>query len=705
MSVIQTIRDKYAALVIAIIALSLIGFILMDALVGGSKGARSGGTVVGKVNGQKIDYNDFEKKVTLQQQMYGMQNAQRSQIITNLWQQTVEEITLDQEYEKLGLQFTGKELSDVLFGDNPPQWLKNEFSDKETGEYKVNDAKKYISEIKKQKANANTEMFNEAYIQPTIKQGLRAKYTAMISQSVYVPKWLAEKSNADQNLVANFSYVTVPYSTIVDSTIKVSDDDVKAYMGKHKQMFKQDEETRTIAYVTFNAAPSSDDSSKVYDKINSLYQDLASSTDAETFLGRVGSETNFFNGYVLGSQMQVPNADSIKQLAVGQVFGPYIDGNNFTYAKMVDKRTMPDSAKVRHILIKTGDKGQIILDDSTAKQRIDSIARAIQSGADFNMMVLTRSDDDGSKGTQGEYTFTSQQFPNLSKEFAEVAFYGKVGDKKTVKVENQSYSGYHYIEVLQQKQIEPAYKVAYLSKAIVASQNTINEALNKAGQFAAASRTSKQFEENATKQNLTQIPASEIKPSDNNIQGLGENRQLVRWIYENETGKVSEPFDINDKYIVALVTGASEKGNMSLAKARPIAEPYIIKEKKAQQIIASKFKSAATIEAAATSAGTTFQRADSVSFAQPFIPAIGNEPMIIGAAFNKSLAGKVSEPIAGFTGVFVVKGETIFANANTTATADDLRKQMESQLKQMSFRSIDALKQAADIKDNRFNFY
>lgn len=702
MSVIQKIRDKYAALVIALIALSLIAFILMDAFVGRNRGMGSRGGAIGKINGEAVSYGDFERKISLQQQMYGQQAPQREQLVSNAWEQTVDEIVMKQEYEKLGLQVSGKEFNDMLFGANPPQWLSQQFKDPQTGQYKVNEAKQYFAQVKKQKNNPNMELFNEAYITPTINQQLRAKYMSLVG-STYVPKWMAEKMLADQNSVARISYVSVPYTSISDSTVKVTDEDIRAYMNKHKDMFKQDDATRSVSYVSFNASPSAEDSAKAFSQINNLRNDFATAADPEAFLGRVGSETQYFNGYTLGSKMQVPNADTIKKLANGQMFGPYIDGKNITIAKMIDRRMMPDSVKVRHILIKTGDKG---LPDSIAKLRIDSIANAAKAGADFNTLVLKYSDDEGSKNNKGEYTFTSQQFATLSKEFAEVAFYGAPNEKKVVKVENQAYSGYHYIEVMEQKKVEQAYKVAYLSRPIDASQETINNANNMASEFASRSRNRKQFEENAPKQNLVVLNAPDIKQNDYQVPGLGESRAFIRWMYEHKEGDVSEPYEIGDKYVVAVLTGVNEKGTMSVTKARATAEPLVRNEKKAQQIISTKFKGGSDLNQIAQVAGTAVMTADSVSFNQPFIPNMGNEPKVAGAAFNKTIQGKVSEPIAGNTGVFVLRGESIYAAANTMTTVDALRKQMEMQQKQMgSYRSMEALKKAADVKDNRFDFY
>ena len=705
MSVIQQIRDKYAAVVIAVIALSLIGFILMDAFVGRGSGMGSSSTVIGKVNGEKIDRNDFEKKITLAQTMYGAQ-AKREQLIGNVWEQTVDEIVMNQVYEDLGLKFTPKELNDVLFGPNAPQWLKNEFTDKQTGEFKVNEAKQYFAQMKKQQNNPNLEMFNEAYILPTISQGLKTKYMAMLTQTTYIPKWLVEKSMSDQNALASFSYVTIPYTSIADTTIKVTDEDVQAYINKNPEAFKQEEPSRSISYVTFNANASREDSSVALNQVKTLQTEFATASDVEAFVSRTGSELAYFNGFTLGSKMQMANADTIKSLAIGQVYGPYIDGTNYVVAKMIEKRMMPDSVKVRHILIKTAEQGKETLNDSIGKLRIDSIAGALQGGADFNAMVIQLSDDEGSKATKGEYDFSSTQFSTLSREFAEVAFYGAPGDKKTVKVENGQYSGYHYIEVMSHKSVEQGYKVAYVAKPINASQSTINAANGLASQFAANSRNKKQFEENAAKQGLQVNNMMDLKRNDYTVAGLGESRPFIRWVYEGKTGDVSEPFEITEKYIVGLVTSASEKGLMNAARARPTAEPFIINEKKAQMIINSKFKGGATLEAIAQAAGQPVLRADSVSFAQPFIPQVGNEPRITGAAFNKSIKGKVSEAIAGNTGVFVIRPEGVSAAPNTGASLQDVRMQMEMQQKQMGgYRSMEALKKAAKVTDNRFDFY
>lgn len=699
MSVIQSIRDKGAWIIFAIIALALIAFILQDASF--RKGSMfSDTTTLAKVNGSKIERTYFEERMELINQMNGGQIS-REQLMPSVWNMVVEQKVMEQEYDKLGITFTVKELNDLLFGTNPPQWLRQRFTDPNTGMYDEAKARQELAEVKKRPNDPQVKQYYDVFIQPTIEQTLRQKYQALIAQAVYVPKWMAEKNNADNNSIANISYVYAAYSSVSDSSVIVSDDDVKAYVQKHAKEFEQKEESRSISYISFDAFPSAQDSSNLLQQMNALKTEFATTADAKQFVSARGSEMPFTDAFITSTNLKVPNADTIKKLAVGEVFGPYVDGNNFTLARMVEKRTMPDSVKVRHILVKFGEGG---LTDSAAKKRIDSIAAAAKSGADFNNLVLQFSDDPGSKSKGGEYEFASLQFSNLSKEFAEVAFYGNTGDKKVVKVENSSYSGYHYIEVMQQKNIQTAYKVAYMSKAIVPSDETVNAANNAAQQFAANTKDKKSFDDNAAKQNKTVLVANDIKELDYNVGNLGSNRTFVRWVYENDVNDISEPTQIGDRFIVAIITSVNEKGLMSVQAARPLTEQFIRNEKKAKIIIDTKMKGG-SLDAMAQAIGQPVQRADSLSFGG-FIPGVGNEPKVLGAAFNKDLQGKVSGPIAGANGVYAIKVENIGAKPAMGADVESQRQAAMANLKgQISYRAMDALRQAADVKDYRNKFY
>jgi peptidyl-prolyl cis-trans isomerase D len=700
MQVIQGIRDRAAWIISILIGVALIAFIVQDASVRGGSIFRNT-TDIAVVNDVAISKTDFDNKVETIVQMQGAQ-AQREQLSASVYNMMVQQTILEQEYAKLGMQVTGKELSDILFGANPPQWLQQAFTDPNTGVFNAEMAKQQFAQMKKNSANPQVAAIVETYIEPTMQQALAMKYQALIMQAVSVPKWMAEKINADNNSVANMQYVYVPYTTIVDSTIKVTDADVDAYVKKHKAEFMREYETRTVSYVSFDANPTAADSAVVYSGLASLKSEFAAATDDKSFVAAKGSETNFLDAFVTSNNLKVPNADSIKGLAVGQVYGPYLDANNYTLAKMVAKRSMPDSVKVRHILVKTGQGG---IADSVAKNRIDSIKNAVAAGANFNELVKKYSDDPGSKDKGGEYEFASVGFANLSKEFAEVAFYGTTGDKKVVKVENSSYSGYHYIEVLSQKNTQPAYKIAYISKPILASTETVNAANDAATKFAGSSKDKKAFDDNAAKLNKFPMPTGDIQENDFQVPGLGSNRTFIRWIYENKVGTVSEPKQFDGKYVVAIITSVSPAGLATAAAARPQAEMFIRNEKKAQQIIANKLKGT-TLEAMAQAAGTSVQRADSVAFEAGFIPGVGAEPRVLGAAFNKTILNKVSTPIAGASGVFVVKPDAVGARAALATNIEDLRKRLADNTRnQVSYRSMEALRLAASIKDLRSDFY
>ncbi len=703
MSVIQTIRDKGGWIMISLIALALIAFVLQDRSLGSKGGGIFGNTTtMGKVNGVVIDKNEFENKLAFTEKMYGQQAGTREQLISGVWSQEVDKIINQQVYDKLGLSVGDKELSEVLFDPNTSP-LKREFTDPKTGEFKVADAKNAFAQIKKSKNAEQVEMINQAYLEPTVEQALRQKYAALLQGAAYVPKWLIQQTEADNNAVASISYVAVPYSSIVDSTISVSDDEILAYAKKHHREFDKDEETRTVSYVSFATTPSAEDSAAVLNQITALKADFAATTDAKAYLGKVGSDLQFYDSYFSKAKMQQANKDSITKLAIGQTFGPYLDAGNYTIAKMIGEKQWPDSVKVRHILISTFDprSGQQLKPDSVGKKLIDSIETAIKGGANFDTLCAKYSDDPGSKDKGGIYDYFPQG--QMVGAFNDFAFDKPVGSKGVIKTEY----GYHYIEVLGQKNPQPAYKIAYLSKTIIASNETVTAAQTAASQFAATSKTKKLFDENALKLNKQPMPSGEIKPMDFTVSGVGagnDARKMVRWVYDASVGDISEPYEMGDKYVVATVTSINKIGLPSIATLRPQLEVVVRNEKKAKQIIDSKFKGS-TLEAIATSASASVQKVDSILFSNPFIPGIGMELKVIGAAFNANLKGKASEAIAGNTGVFAIRVENISEKATVASNSNAVKQSLLQAQKMAAYRSGDALKKAATIKDNRSNFY
>jgi len=366
---------------------------------------------------------------------------------------------------------------------------------------------------------------------------------------------------------------------------------------------------------------------------------------------------------------------------------------------MVGIKQLPDSVTDRHILIGTNDpqSGQQVRDDSTGKKLVDSIQSAIKNGADFNALVTKYSDDGGSKEKGGVYDYFPQG--QMVIPFNDFAFDNSVGSKGVVKTD----FGYHYIEILGQKNRAPAYKIAYLAKPIISSNETMNEANTAAATFASGAKGTKEFNDNAAKLAKPILSATEIKQNDFTVGTMANTRSLVRWIYESKEGAVSDPTEVGDQIIVAMVTSINKAGLMSATEARPLVEGLIRNDKKAKIIIDTKMKGS-SLEEIAKSSGSSILRADSLSFGSGFINGVGNEPKIVGAAFNKTLQGKASSLIAGSSGGFAVKGEMVAAKA-ADALPETVKQALIQNRKMAIYRSIEALRKAATVKDYRFSFY
>ena len=692
MSIIQNIRDKGAWIIFTIIVIALVAFVLQDGI---GKQGNTTETDLGTVNGVAINKINFEEKLEIQVQNYASQGVKREQLIGFLWNQEIDRILYINEQEKLGITIGNKELTDVLFGTESP--FKQEFTDPNTGEFKVNDAKQAIAQVKKSKNQEQINQIEKLYIEPSIENRLRNKYQALIVKGLQLPTWMVQKQYNESNSIANIDIIGVPYANISDSTIKVTDDEVASYIKENAAAFQVEEASKSINFVGFSAAPTSTDSTSVLNSITALKADFQAAQDPAVYLNKVGSDLPFYNSFISGKSIQIPNKEAIIAAGVGNAYGPYVDGKNYTIAKVIGVKQWPDSASVRHILITTaGQNGQLVRDDSTAKKLIDSIRFAIAGGASFDAMVLKYSEDAGSKEKGGKY----EMFPQAQMvgPFNDFSFDNSVGTKGVVKTD----FGYHYIEVLKQTPRSPAYKIAYLSKAILPSSETIGAASAAAAAFATASKDIKSFNQEAVKLNKQTFPAVGIKSMDYEIPGLGESRSLVRWVYENDLNSVSEPTEIGDSYFVAIITGEEKAGLASVASAKPQVEGILRDQKKATQIKQS-FKGN-TMEAIAANAKTVVQPADSINFNYSLIPGIGNEPKLVGAAFNKAFLNKPSAPIAGNAGVFVISVKSQGAKAATQDLVS-FESDLLNRTRSVIYRTNIALKKVAKIKDNRMKVY
>lgn len=711
MSIIQTIREKGAVIVIAAIAISLIGFILMDS------GSRGGGVfgggnsaTLGVVNGEEIGIQQFNKKVDEVEQQYpNGGSGQRNQIMQSVWDQMVAERIVEKQFNNLGLTFTPKEMSAIMFSQDAPQQLKQAFTNPETGQYDIEQAKQWWAQTKKNKNEEQRNAIISQVIDPMRLNSLYTKYTSMISGSIYQPKWLSKQLAEETNNFATISYVAVPYSVISDSAVKVTDKEIENYLGKNKLKYKQ-EAGRMISYVTFSAAASAQDSARIRQTLKDLKPQFVADSNAKLFMGKNSSAIPFFDAYTPQSNMQMPYKDSIITLPNGGVFGPYEDAKNYVLAKKIATKILPDSITARHILIGTIDPQtqQPLIADSTAKRLADSIATAIAGGADFDLLEQKYSTDQAAKKEKGVMTFdlVTIQGEGFAKEFGDFLLNENGETKKVVKTQ----FGYHYIEILNKKDLQPAYKIAYLAREIAPSDETINAANTAAIKLSGNARDVKAFNEYISKNGLNKVDVpNPVKENDFQLGGLQDARSIVKWAFEAKEGEVSEPFTVKDDFIVAVVDRRIKEGIPDVITARPLVEPIIRNLKKADEI-KKKLNNPATLEAAAKvynlqvlNTGTD----STLTFQAQIINGVGNEPRVAGAAFNKAYQTKVSPSIAGNTGVFVIKVNSVSTKAQLSPEMLEQQKMSEinREIQSALGQSFNALKKIAKIEDDRSKFF
>ncbi|HET6995323.1 MAG TPA: SurA N-terminal domain-containing protein, partial [Chitinophagaceae bacterium] len=627
MSVIQSIQEKYAKLMAIIIAVALMIFVVMLAFENGGSLFRGNSTTVGRVNGTSIDYTDFYQKVQQQEAniaaQYGgnVPEGMRPQAVESAWNQEVNEIILNEELDKLGIKVGKRELGDLLYGPNGPDEFKRipGFTDTITGQYNGQYAKQQIDALLRMKKGTVEQLQQRdqfiAFISYQQRKRMGDKYTSLLTNSINFPKWFVEKQIADNSQLAKISLVRDNYSNHGSDSIKVSDSEIKEYLDKHKEDYKQPE-SRSVSYVAFSTKPSSADSAAAKDKLNSLRTQFDTTKNLgalEAFLNSQGLA--FPETYSQTSALPPSIKDTISKLPVNTIIGPYVESNSWMLAKAIDTRREPEMVKVRHILIATARQDPQsrqwvpVKDTTEARHLIDSIQTTIQKGiASFDSLALKFSDDnpnfeDKKSNKYKIGIYDSVKHAAMVPEFDNFIFGHPVGSKGVVKTQ----FGFHYIEILAQegKSFE-TYRVAYLPVPIESSNETDANATNDANRFASVARDQKSFDASAEKlmkeKGIQKSIANDILPSSYYVGTLGEARSLVKNIYDAKLGEVLEPQKAGDAYVVAVVTEINEEGTQSLAKARASIEP-ILKNKKIAESLKKKLGTITTLEAAAAALG------------------------------------------------------------------------------------------------------
>ncbi|MBS1588006.1 MAG: peptidylprolyl isomerase [Bacteroidetes bacterium] len=708
MAVIQKIRDKYAKLAGFIIALALVGFILMDAASGRFGDLFGRDTSIAKVNGDKIDYKDYTERVQEYESLYSLMNNNKSiddntraQIHDQVLREMIFENLIGNDAEKLGISVTKEEEKEMISGPNPDPLVMQfpYFKNQETGQFDPN----YLMQFEKNQLDLSRPEAQKAMEQwqelkhYVIRSRVSQKYMNLFAGMAFTPKFITDRTIKDQNTLGSISYVKVPFTSVNDNEVKVSDADLKAYIEKHKAQYTIDEPNRSMDYVSFDVHPSSADTATVLNNLNQLKNEFTTTNDAESFVNK-NSDDQFRDMFLTKKTYPSQFADSLFNLPVGAVYGPYFENGSYKMARVLEKRSLPDSVSAQHILIAINQTR----DDSAAKKTADSILAAIKSGANFDSLAVKFSDDPGSKTKGGDLGF----FPYgaMVHEFNDAAFLGNTGDLKEVKTQ----FGYHIIKVKEQRNFSPAAKIAIITKELEPSQETDQTSFAKANEFAGKNTTGKAFDEAVKKQGLNKLQAQNIKLNDFVMQGLGSARDIIRWMYEAKVGDVSPVFNLDGRYVIARLTNIQEKGLLQIDdNNKPMFENMVKAEKKAE-IIKSKYKSATSLASIAQGSAQQIQNVDSFNAASAYLPNLGYEPKVVGYTFYDGFKPNTMSPgIQGQDGVFYISLKEKFTRQ---ATQDPMMQQQmamqNSQLKNAIMSSLqESMKRNANIKYSAKNLY
>ena len=714
MAVIQKIRNKYGKIAAGVIVLSLVGFILMDATSSGRLDDLMGrDESVVKVDGDKVDYKEYIQRQHEYEVLYAafqpemkMDDARRAQLNDQVLRELIYEKIVDDECDKLGITVSKEEEKELIFGANPDQ-LVQQFPIFMTPETNMFDPQR-VTEVDKKamEIDASGKLKEQWEILKTfaIRSYKTNKYNSLVLAGLSAPQYLVDMDIKDRQQMANINYVMIPYGSISDDKVKITDDELKGYMEKHKKKYMVYDPTRSIEYVSFDIQPTGDDSSKSLGALLKLKDEFAAASDNESMVNR-NSEESYKDVYVNKRTFMSQYSDTLMSLPVGTVYGPYYESGAFKLSKVTDRKTYPDSVKIKLIRVVTKAQDQVVLSDSAAKKRMDSAVAAVNGGAPFAEVVAKYSDDESAKSSGGEYTFTVDQKTSLLPELAAAIFDGKAGDKKTITVNTENLGAIFYVEVVEQSAFLPAVQIATIVKSLSPGTVTDQNVYSKAMQFAGKNATAKAFDE-AVKNNPAKRTAENIKINDFMVQGLegGNIREVIRWIYEAEVGDISSVFSLDGRYIVAKVSGEQKKGLPNITDAnRPQLEREFRAEKKAEMII-SQYKNHKTLDALAQAAGQPVQLADSISAGNMYAERIGYEPKLMGYAFYKGLQPNTMSPgIKGKEAVFFIAVLNRWENPlpEMPGMVENQRRMMDMQLRNGAGGTLmEMLRKNAEIKYN-----
>lgn len=700
MGLITQIRKNGSWIMVILIALGVGGFILMDMTVGQTSLFGSAQPTLGKINGQKIDVNNF----TNTESLLGS-SADPLVRRNSLWDFMVEEIIIKGEADAIGLGISAAELTELQFGNDPSPIIRQRFADPNTQQLDRAQLNQIRQLIESNTADAQLRGFWAFQEREVIKDRLQSKMSAMVAKAIYIPTWMADQTNRDQTTAYSVQYVQVPFDAIDNADVALEDSDFEAYIKENAATLKNEEEKRRIAFVSFDVRASAADTAAYLKSLQDLYVEFDTTSNDSIFIQQnLGSMDK---GYFTKDQLPASVADTLIGLPAGTVYGPFLDANAYQLVKIIDRKIIPDSVRARHILLPAQDATTL----QAAQTRIDSIKKVIEAGKGTFAELAQKFGTDGTATKGGDLGFAAPGM--MVKPFNDLIFFeAEQGKLYSVITE----FGVHLVEVTDKKFTENkmGVRVALLAKPIFPSEETRNDRYDEVLTFLSKTRTLEALRKEAAARKLTLETAPAVGENDIALGSLGSSQQtrdIIKWAFSNKKGIVSSSVYVfsdavnnyDNRYVVAAVEGIQKKGLPEVADVRSSIEPLVINRKKGE-MIQQKIKGK-DLNGAASAYGVQVQSLENVTFSSTFLPnSIGNEPKFLGY-MGGIAAGKTSVPFTGNSGVFMVK-VLQKSGPQPMTNLPELRNSLGTGAKsQATVTLVESMKKNAKIQDRRARFF
>lgn len=695
MAIIGKIREK-SILILVIVGLSLVLFILGDSLTNPSSGPTNVG--IGEVHGEPVDEREYTLRIESALTQLESEYAQEGRPVTEIdkdnkrqevWDRLTTDIVIDHEVEKLPIVVTADELNDLVYGVNIHPFIKgvSRFYDP-TGVFSVDSVSNFLRQVELNDELKTQWLEFEKQIKHSRKQ---IKYATLASKGTYVTSLEAKRDYEEANRIYKVRFVVKKYFDIIDSTITVTDEEIRAFYEKNK--FRKQYElpgSRSIEYIEFPLAAAASDSIRIQEDLKKLIKPFKESKNDSLFVMQHAENKYFSDRYASPSEFPASIDSLIQNADSGDVIGPYEQYGFYRIAKIrgIDKETQKQ-VRVRHILL-----GKAKGDMATLKQRADSLKTVIKANKNFAAMVTLFTDDPASIPNGGVYEW----FPEgqMVTAFNDACFNGKVGDMPIVETEY----GVHLIEILGKRDGKKV-KYAAVDTKIMAGEETEEIARGAAMEFVENLSDPSKFAEEAQKKKFNLLEY-EIVANQLTIENNEGTRDLVRWARSAIEGDLSSDIKVGEKIVVAHLVTVKEKGVPEFEDIKEVMEIPTREEKKAAMLI-EQMKGTKTIEEAAQRVNANVIDGEFNFGSTTIIGGGGNEPEVIGTVFSLTAAqkGALTVPIKGKVGVYVVQlidvvepAEGVDYSPNKLNKTTTLRSRAERSM-------IEALREKAQIIDNR----